>query len=380
VSLQREYAKIINLTTERTNLAQKILDLAMNRTSKSFDSKQSANSNLEAMRPAPFATSTTQSPNAVVSKMTDTQKNINMMSAIIEENQSGKAQARLSPQEIEKTKQMLEKDLVQYNKDLQLLSLLVGRPLTDKDVAKLASANIGKPKPTTTRAQLTTTSTTQIMSSTSPVPVFKPLTENEAKFLQALQQIQTTRSTSTTTTTTTTEEPLRFTPSRSRSQEAILAELLREQGIGPGNLNQAPIQVKLLTFPRNYINGLSHNSHSLNLHFTLQKILQQLQTERLNRDVTTTIRPFSPMPPLRQPRPIIDGLSWLWRTWQETAPGTGGRPRQQQQQPQVQQSNDDLSFDDDVQSNVGGGGGGGSLNYPSSNQSVRLKLLLWYYR
>lgn len=24
----------------------------------------------------------------------------------------------------------------------------------------------------------------------------------------------------------------------------------------------------------------------------------------------------------RQPRPIIDGLSWLWKTWQETAPAT----------------------------------------------------------
>jgi ABC-type nickel/cobalt efflux system permease component RcnA len=66
------------------------------------------------------------------------------------------------------------------------------------------------------------------------------------------------------------------------------------------------------------------------------------------------------------------GLSWLWRTWQETSPG---RPRQQQQQPvlqqqqQQQQSNDDLNFDDEVgQSNAGGGGSG--LNYPSNNQSV----------
>jgi hypothetical protein len=226
------------LTTERTNLAQKILELAMNRTSKSYDSKISANTNSEAMRPAPFATSTTPSPDIVVNKMTDTQKNINMMSAIIEENQSGKAQAKLSPREIEKTKQMLEKDLVQYNKDLQLLSLLIGRPLTEKDVAKLASANLGKAKATT---PVQTTSTFQVTSSTSPIPAFKQLSENEAQFLQALQQIQTTRST--TTTTTTTEQPLRAIPSRSRSQEAVLAELLREQGIGPGNINQAPIQV-----------------------------------------------------------------------------------------------------------------------------------------
>lgn len=57
-------------------------------------------------------------------------------------------------------------------------------------------------------------------------------------------------------------------------------------------------------------------------------------------------------------RLIILGLSWLWRTWQETAPGYQA-PRQQRpvipafSQPQQQQtssSNDELSFDEDVDS------------------------------
>lgn len=38
------------------------------------------------------------------------------------------------------------------------------------------------------------------------------------------------------------------------------------------------------------------------------------------RTTTTTRRP-PPRPPARQSRPILDGLSWLWRTWQDTAPG-----------------------------------------------------------
>lgn len=41
----------------------------------------------------------------------------------------------------------------------------------------------------------------------------------------------------------------------------------------------------------------------------------------LQQSTPATIRPFIPMPPSRPQRPILDGLSWLWRTWQDTAPG-----------------------------------------------------------
>lgn len=43
---------------------------------------------------------------------------------------------------------------------------------------------------------------------------------------------------------------------------------------------------------------------------------------------STTRRPRPRRPPTREPRPILDGLAWLWQTWQETAPrgSTRGRP------------------------------------------------------
>lgn len=218
----------------------------MNRTSKSVDSRQSANNQQESMKPSPFVTSTsTPSPDSMVSKMTDTQKDIDMMSAIIKTNQGANNQARLSPLEIEKTKQMLEKDVAQYNKDLQLLSLLIGRPLTDKDIAKFATTNLGKPKinsvTTNTPVRIPVTLPTQTVASTSQIPAFKPLNDAENKFLIALQQIQTTL-VSTTTSTTTTQAP-RIIPTLSRSREALIAQLLKEQGIGPGNINQIPIEV-----------------------------------------------------------------------------------------------------------------------------------------
>jgi hypothetical protein len=42
---------------------------------------------------------------------------------------------------------------------------------------------------------------------------------------------------------------------------------------------------------------------------------------------TTTFAPFAALPdiPRRQSRPILDGLAWLWRTWQDTATGPSTR-------------------------------------------------------
>lgn len=60
------------------------------------------------------------------------------------------------------------------------------------------------------------------------------------------------------------------------------------------------------------------------------------------------------------------GLSWLWRTWQETAPGYQA-PRQRPQTQQQQTLSFDDDFDDDQQGSSGNTAGG--LIYPSS-QSV----------
>lgn len=227
------------------------MELAVNRNSKSIgDSKSSSNNHLESIKPAPFAT--TQSPEIMMNKIRSAQENINLMSSVILDNQKGDTKMKLSPQELEKTKQMLQKDVMQYNKDIQLLSLLIGRPLNADDVAKLATTDLGKATSFErgfTKALGVTPSTTskQQSSSTSQVPAFKSLSDDEVKFLKALQQIQTTKMLTMPTTPSTTT-PI-FT-TRSKSQEAILAALLKEQGIGPGinGNNQIALEVLLSLF------------------------------------------------------------------------------------------------------------------------------------
>lgn len=198
------------------------------------------------------------------------------MSSVILENQKNSPQMRLSPLEVEKTKKMLQKDVMQYNNDIQLLSLLIGRPLNAQDLEKLAKTNLGKAStriPTPTTSQTTTTTsrvtpqptTRQSTASSSIIPAFKALSSDEKKFLEALQQIQTTRAASTTTTTQST------VPTRSRSQEAIIAALLRQQGIGPsinGN-NQVQLDVILISHKKIHsINKICYRKYWSNCQLT----------------------------------------------------------------------------------------------------------------
>lgn len=181
-------------------------------------------------------------------QISEKRDNINMMNGILKQNQQGDGTKKLSASEIERTKQMLQKDISQYNNDIQLLSLLVGRPVSSQDISKLAATNLGRGNvrsvpnlttPTTTVAptQRSTFRSTRAPSISSTIPAFKPLTDKETQFLEALKQIQTTKAP---TTTTTTEK----VKTVSKSQEAIIAALLRQQGFGPNN--QVPIEVNLL--------------------------------------------------------------------------------------------------------------------------------------
>lgn len=181
-------------------------------------------------------------------QISEKRDNINMMNGILKQNQQGDGTKKLSASEIERTKQMLQKDISQYNNDIQLLSLLVGRPVSSQDISKLAATNLGRGNvrsvpnlttPTTTIAstQRSTFRSTRAPSISSTIPAFKPLTDKETQFLEALEQIQTTKAP---TTTTTTEK----VKTSSKSQEAIIAALLRQQGFGPNN--QVPIEVNLL--------------------------------------------------------------------------------------------------------------------------------------
>lgn len=218
--------------------------MAQNRNAKSVGSESTSNSDTILLK----ASASTQSPETVVKHISETRDNINLMNGILRENQAGSALAKLSPADVERTKQMLQKDITQYNNDIQLLSLLVGRPVSSKDISELATTNLGRASvrsvpalsslpatratTTTTTTVRSTTRTTSAPPSTSSIPAFKPLTDDETKFLQALEQIQTTK-----TTTTTTE---RIKPI-SLSQEAVIAAILKQQGIGPNN--QIPIEV-----------------------------------------------------------------------------------------------------------------------------------------
>lgn len=177
------------------------------------------------------------------------QNNINMMNGIIFENEEDSLAKKLDPQDIERTKQMLEKDISTYNNDIKLLSLLLGRPISAQDIPKITATapnNLGnsviRGTPAVTTRRFTPTTTASTIPTFRPMPTptmpaFKPLSSREEELLLALNNIQ---SPTTTTTTTTTQRPV-----LAKSQEAVLAALLKQQGIGPNN-NQLPIDVSPL--------------------------------------------------------------------------------------------------------------------------------------
>lgn len=232
------------MTTERSTFANKILELALNRTGKSVDKKTAAARNQFEI-PKDTIISTTQSPVVMVKKISEMQNNINLMNGIIYENEEESPVKKLGPQDIERTKQMLEKDISTYNNDIKLLSLLLGRPISAQDIPKLTATapnNLGNSVIRGTSAVATLRSTTTTAASTVPtfrpmptptLPPFKPLSNREEELLLALNNIQSP-------TTTTTQRPV-----LAKSQEAVLAALLKQQGIGPNN-NQLPIDVRNL--------------------------------------------------------------------------------------------------------------------------------------
>ena len=193
------------MTTERNALANRILELALNRTGKSVPKTATRN-----QIDLPALTQPTQSPETVVKHISEARDKINLMSGVLKQNLDDSNAKKLSPSEVERTRQMLQKDVSQYNSDIKLLSLLVGKQITDQDISKLAATNLGlsirgnsirsisaartTAPPTTTERIITTTTQKPIQRFllTSTVPAFKPLSDRESQFLQALEQIQTT--------------------------------------------------------------------------------------------------------------------------------------------------------------------------------------------
>ncbi|XP_055317342.1 mucin-2-like isoform X3 [Sitodiplosis mosellana] len=171
--------------------------------------------------------------------------------------------------EIEKNK----KDVASLNTDLQLLSTLLGRPISQKDIPQLLTKQASTQAPTSTTARTTTATKTTV----SP----KIIQEIELLHQIAKKPDQPAPDND----LTSTDELAAIDPSEAygKTNDALLATLLKQRGIGP-----------------------AHNNIPLNIYST-----------------TTTPRPRY-QTPSRSPRPLLDGLSWLWKQWQDTAPGQGG--------------------------------------------------------
>lgn len=197
--------------------------------------------------------SKTKSPEIFVKDLTQARDNINMMREILKENvEKNSVSSKLSPEEIEKTKHLLQKDIAQYNQDIKLLSLLVGKQFTSQDIDKLATTNLGKISirpPSPTRSMTTQRTSlpsipifTKIQTTTIPnIPSFKPLNDKESQFLIALEQIKSTTTSTTTQLPTTLRKSITQKP---KSQEALIAAYLKQQGIGPNS--QIPLDVSSL--------------------------------------------------------------------------------------------------------------------------------------
>lgn len=215
-------------------------------------------------------------------------------------------QPTLSADEISQGQQ----DIAQVNSDLQLLSTLLGRPITADDLPSLAR-NPALPSSTTVPT---------IAKTTIATADHQPAIIKEVELLQSLLQ-----------TNKLNEPPTVEVPSDAygKTNDALLATLLKQQGIGPAH-NNVPVQ--------------------------------QLISANLYPTTSTTLRP-RPIVTQRPGRPILDGLTWLWRTWQDTAPGqqnpnasgrtkTRASPQLSPQTPYSATANGAVNFDEGLDSDT----------------------------
>lgn len=235
----------------------------------------------------------------------------------------------LSPIEVEQTKKQLDKELQSYNNDLRLLSSLLGRPITSKDLPNLTKQLAPAPKPTTTS---TTTPRTTSTTTTRRTPSVDQLALQQLLLRQQQQH----------NSSPAVAESAESTELYGKTNEAILATVLKQRGIGPANTNANLEEILAKISPRTNGNGATDQA-------TVQPIITTA------RPRPRTARPPEPPPPLRSSRPILDGLSWLWREWQATAPQPRQRPAGYSS---VGGAPPSSTFG--LSGGLGGGGGGGA--------------------
>lgn len=173
----------------------------------------------------------------------------------------------LSPNDISHGQQ----DIASVNTDLELLSSILGRKVTLADLPEL-NKSFGIPSPP--KSTVPKASQNEVIDSVHPG---SDKTRVKSEIDSGPPKIK----------------PETF-DTYGKTDDALLATLLKQNGIGPAN-NNIPVQL------------------------LLHQVMGAASTP-FSRSTDTTLKPSTNAPPARRPRPLIDGLSWLWRTWQETAP------------------------------------------------------------
>lgn len=136
---------------------------------------------------------------------------------------------KLSKAEIEQG----EQDIQSINNDLKLLSALLGRPVSTQDLPQLTNQIKGGSRGRQTTApkpiiSSTTTSTTPSTTTTTSTTTSKPAIIKEVELLQSLLNTRPDK------------RPDPGPDYYGKTDEAILATILKQQGIGPTN-NNIPI-------------------------------------------------------------------------------------------------------------------------------------------
>lgn len=163
-------------------------------------------------------------------------------------------------------------DTESINRDLQLLSALLGRKVTIDDLPNL-------------------TKTVSSSTTTTRRPAAVPTAE-----LSEHSELAKTRVKSAIVSDPKANLPQYY----GKTDDAILASVLKQQGIGPAH-NNIPI-TELLRQGQ----PTAATPYTPSMETPRPAVLQQQQQGAAQGGA--------------RPRPIIDGLAWLWRTWQDTAP------------------------------------------------------------
>ena len=165
--------------------------------------------------------------------MPEKQPSLNSYSANIIPTEKPVEKPKLSKEDLERGQQ----DIQAVNNDLKLLSTLLGRPIDVDDLPQITNqfggsrgAAAGRRKvPTVTTTTTTTTTTTPAPTTTTTL---KPAIVREVELLQSLLNPK---------------KPNVVAPEKDadyygKTDDAILATILRQQGIGPSH-NNIPIEV-----------------------------------------------------------------------------------------------------------------------------------------